>query len=111
MYDKEYLEQIKRRKADWESKFQNAKERDVKFVTDSDIPIKRIYTPLDVKSDFLENVNFPGEPPYTRGVYPTMYRGRIWTMRLFSGHGTPEETNGSIYMKMEKQDLAQLLTL
>jgi len=93
MYDKEYLEQIKRRKADWESKFQNAKERDAKFVTDSEIPIKRIYTPLDVKSDFLENVNFPGEPPYTRGVYPTMYRGRIWTMRLFSGHGTPEETN------------------
>ena len=93
MYDKEYLEQIKKRKAEWESKFQNAKERDAKFVTDSEIPIKRIYTPLDVKSDFLENVNFPGEPPYTRGVYPTMYRGRVWTMRLFSGHGTPEETN------------------
>ena len=93
MYDKEYLEQIKKRKEEWESKFQNAKERDAKFVTDSEIPIKRIYTPLDVKSDFLENVNFPGEPPYTRGVYPTMYRGRVWTMRLFSGHGTPEETN------------------
>ncbi len=93
MYDREYLEQIKKRKEEWESKFQNAKERDAKFVTDSEIPIKRIYTPLDVKSDFLENVNFPGEPPYTRGVYPTMYRGRFWTMRLFSGHGTPEETN------------------
>ena len=93
MYNKEYLEQIKKRKEEWESKFQNAKERDAKFVTDSEIPIKRIYTPLDVKSDFLENVNFPGEPPYTRGVYPTMYRGRVWTMRLFSGHGTPEETN------------------
>jgi len=93
MYDKEYLEQVKKRKEEWESKFQNAKERDAKFVTDSEIPIKRIYTPLDVKSDFLENVNFPGEPPYTRGVYPTMYRGRVWTMRLFSGHGTPEETN------------------
>ena len=93
MYDKEYLEQIRKRKEEWELKYQNVKERDTKFVTDSDIPIKRIYTPLDVKSDFLENVNFPGEPPYTRGVYPTMYRGRIWTMRLFSGHGTPEETN------------------
>ena len=93
MYDKDYLEQIKKRKEEWESKFQNAKERDAKFVSDSEIPIKRIYTPLDVKTDFLENVNFPGEPPYTRGVYPTMYRGRVWTMRLFSGHGTPEETN------------------
>ena len=73
--------------------FENLSERDIKFVTDSGISIKGLYTPLDVKSDYLENIGFPGFPPYTRGIYPTMYRGRLWTMRLFSGYGTPEETN------------------
>ena len=58
MYDKEYLEQIKKRKEEWESKFPEVARMQKKFVTDSEIPIKRIYTPLDVKSDFLENVNF-----------------------------------------------------
>ena len=93
MYDEEYLKKVREEKGKWEEKYKDAKERDVKFVTDSDIPIKRLYTPLDIKSDYIENVGFPGVPPYTRGVYPTMYRGRVWTMRLFSGHGTPEETN------------------
>ena len=93
MFDKKYLEKIEEEKQKWETSLKDARERDVKFVTDSEIPIKRIYTPLDVKGDYLEDVNFPGQPPYTRGVYPTMYRGRLWTMRLFSGHGTPEETN------------------
>ncbi|MFX1445386.1 MAG: methylmalonyl-CoA mutase [Promethearchaeota archaeon] len=93
MFDEEYLKKIREKKEEWDKKFENAKERNVKFVTDSEIPIKRLYTPLDVKSDYLEKISFPGVPPYTRGVYPTMYRGRVWTMRLFSGHGTPEETN------------------
>ena len=93
MFDEEYLKKVREEKGKWEEKYKDAKERDVKFVTDSEIPIKRLYTPLDVKSDYIENVGFPGIPPYTRGVYPTMYRGRVWTMRLFSGHGTPEETN------------------
>jgi methylmalonyl-CoA mutase N-terminal domain/subunit len=93
MFDKNYLYKVQQEKDEWDKKLKDAKERDVKFVTDSDIPIKRLYTPLDVKGDYIENVGFPGEPPYTRGVYPTMYRGRLWTMRLFSGHGTPEETN------------------
>ncbi|MHA1467877.1 MAG: methylmalonyl-CoA mutase family protein, partial [Promethearchaeota archaeon] len=93
MFDEEYLKKVREEKGKWEEKYKDAKERDVKFVTDSDIPIKRLYTPLDIKSDYIEDVGFPGVPPYTRGVYPTMYRGRVWTMRLFSGHGTPEETN------------------
>lgn len=93
MFDEEYLKKVREEKGKWEEKYKDAKERDVKFVTDSEIPIKRLYTPLDIKSDYLEKVGFPGIPPYTRGVYPTMYRGRVWTMRLFSGHGTPEETN------------------
>ena len=93
MFDEEYLKKIREEKEKWDKKVENAKERNLKFVTDSDIPIKRLYTPLDVKGDYLTKINFPGNPPYTRGVYPTMYRGRVWTMRLFSGHGTPEETN------------------
>ncbi|MBD3212994.1 MAG: methylmalonyl-CoA mutase [Candidatus Lokiarchaeota archaeon] len=93
MYDDEYLENIRREKEKWEKKYKDVGERDTKFETDSGIPVKRLYTPLDVKGDYLEEVGFPGQPPYTRGPYPTMYRGRIWTMRLFSGHGTPEETN------------------
>jgi len=87
------LNKLKKEKENWEQQVKNAKERDIKFETDSGIPIKKLYTPLDVKGDYFENVNFPGQFPYTRGVYPNMYRGKLWTMRLFSGHGTPEETN------------------
>ncbi|MBY8983311.1 MAG: methylmalonyl-CoA mutase, partial [Candidatus Lokiarchaeota archaeon] len=93
MYDKDYLERIKQEKEEWEKKYKDTKERKVKFETDSGIPVKDLYTPLDVKGNYLENIRFPGESPYTRGPYPSMYRGKIWTMRLFSGHGTPEETN------------------
>ncbi len=93
MFDENYLEKIKEKKQEWDKKFENTKEREIKFITDSGIPIKNLYTPLDVKSNYLEDVGFPGNTPYTRGIYPNMYRGRLWTMRLFSGHGTPEETN------------------
>ncbi|MCJ7651908.1 MAG: methylmalonyl-CoA mutase family protein [Candidatus Lokiarchaeota archaeon] len=93
MYDKNFLDKVKKEKENWEQQTKNSKERNVKFETDSGIPIKKLYTPLDVKGDYFEKVNFPGQPPYTRGVYPNMYRGKLWTMRLFSGHGTPEETN------------------
>ncbi|MFW9785550.1 MAG: methylmalonyl-CoA mutase, partial [Candidatus Heimdallarchaeota archaeon] len=78
----------------WDKFYESQKERQIKFVTDSDIPIKNLYTPLDLEDkDYISDISFPGVPPYTRGVYPSMYRGRLWTMRLFSGHGTPEETN------------------
>ncbi|UCD01587.1 MAG: methylmalonyl-CoA mutase [Promethearchaeota archaeon] len=94
MFDKEYLEKVKSEKEKWEELYKSSRERDVKFVTDSEIPIKQLYTPLDIKDkDYLSDISFPGLAPYTRGVYPSMYRGRLWTMRLFSGHGTPEETN------------------
>lgn len=94
MFDKEFLEKIRAEKEKWDKGLENTKERtDLPFRTDSDIEVKRLYTPLDIKGDYMDKINFPGVPPYTRGVYPTMYRGRFWTMRLFSGHGTPEETN------------------
>ncbi len=94
MFDKNYLDKVKEEKEKWDKLYESLKERDVKFVTDSDIPIKNLYTPLDIKDkDYINEISFPGVAPYTRGVYPSMYRGHLWTMRLFSGHGTPEETN------------------
>jgi methylmalonyl-CoA mutase, N-terminal domain len=64
------------------------------MTTLSDIPIVPLATPLDVSSDsYLDRMGFPGQPPYTRGVQPTMYRGRLWTTRIFSGFGTAQETN------------------
>lgn len=93
MYKEEILERIRKEKEKWEKLYEQAKKRDVKFETDSGIKTKPLYTPLDIEGDYFKKVGFPGIPPYTRGVYPSMYRGRVWTMRLFSGHGTPEETN------------------
>jgi len=64
------------------------------FITTSSVPIKRLYTPESIDGfDYLRDLNFPSQYPFTRGVQPTMYRGRLWTMRMFSGFGTPEETN------------------
>jgi methylmalonyl-CoA mutase N-terminal domain/subunit len=69
-------------------------EREAAFTTESGIPVKRLYTPLDLPdADYNRDLGYPGEYPYTRGVYPTMYRGRLWTMRNYAGFGTAEDTN------------------
>jgi methylmalonyl-CoA mutase N-terminal domain/subunit len=69
-------------------------ERKDRFENPSGIPLKAIYTPSDITyHEYPIDSGFPGEFPFTRGIYPTMYRGRLWTMRMFSGYGTPEETN------------------
>jgi methylmalonyl-CoA mutase N-terminal domain/subunit len=66
----------------------------MEYSTISGKRIKELYTPLDLDGfDYLKQLNFPGEYPYTRGIHPTMYRGRLWTMRQFSGFGTAEDTN------------------
>ncbi len=68
--------------------------RKVEFVGDAEMETKELYTPLDTKNiDYLDKISFPGEFPYTRGVYSTMYRSRLWTMRQYSGYGTAAETN------------------
>ena len=70
-------------------------ERGGPFTTISGRPIERLYTPDDVRSlDYARDLGDPGEFPYTRGIHPTGYRGKLWTMRQFAGFGTPEETNG-----------------
>ena len=69
-------------------------ERQAEFTTISDYPIRRLYTPADLPDWRPErDLGFPGEPPYTRGIHSTMYRGRFWTMRQFAGFGTAEDTN------------------
>jgi methylmalonyl-CoA mutase, N-terminal domain len=78
----------------WErEKFARTPERDAPFSTISGEPIKPLYTEQDLPADPDEAIGFPGEFPYTRGVYPSMYRGQLWTMRQFAGFGTAKETN------------------
>ncbi len=98
MYDKDKLGRLKEAAAAWdaETQAQTAKrpERCDEFLSLSDIPYKRLYTPADTEGlDYERDLGFPGEYPFTRGVQRTMYRGRHWTMRQFSGFGTAEETN------------------
>ncbi|TET91410.1 MAG: methylmalonyl-CoA mutase [Methanomassiliicoccales archaeon] len=99
MYDKSKLDEIEKELKRWEKEclgrsIETLPERDRPFITASSVPIDRLYTPLDVKDwDYFEKLGFPGEYPFTRGVHPTMYRSRPWTMRMFSGFGTAEETN------------------
>ena len=99
MYDEEDLDAIRSGKEEWEEETLDPVldaygERQDRFATVSNHELDRLYTPDDVAdTDYEEDLGFPGEPPYTRGVYPTMYRGRTWTMRQFAGYGTAEETN------------------
>jgi methylmalonyl-CoA mutase N-terminal domain/subunit len=79
----------------WEQNYaENGKEREVLFDTISGNPVKPLYTPADSEGrKFDEEIGFPGEYPYTRGIHPTMYRGRLFTMRQFSGMGSAKQTN------------------
>ena len=82
------------KKDDWEKKSKTCKKRDQEFTTVSGLPIKTLYTHEDLKDfDYDRDLGYPGEFPYVRGVYTNMYRGRLWTMRQFSGFGTPKDTN------------------
>ena len=98
MVSEKELEKIKTKRLEWEdkelSKFTGRGERQEKFETPSGIPLKHVYGPEDVENiDYLEDLGFPGEPPFTRGVYPNMYRGRIWSMRQYSGFADASKTN------------------
>src|SRR5918999_874785 len=75
----------------WRRRYAATPERDAPFTTLSGVPIRPLYTQDDLPD--AERIGFPGDYPFTRGVYPSMYRGRLWTMRQFAGFGTAEETN------------------
>jgi len=77
----------------WEQAFAATPERDVPFTTLSAEPIRPLYTEADLPADREAEIGLPGQYPFTRGVYPSMYRGRLWTMRQFAGFGTAKETN------------------
>ncbi len=77
-------------------------ERYEEFITTSGEPVQRLYTPLDTEGDYMEKLGFPGEYPFTRGIHPTMHRGRLWTMRMFAGFGTAEETNARFKYLLEQ---------
>ncbi len=77
----------------WEAAFASTPERDASFTTLSGEPVRPLYTEADLPADPAREIGLPGQYPYTRGVYPSMYRGRLWTMRQFAGFGTAEETN------------------
>jgi len=78
----------------WRAAYDAGAKRDVEFVTQSSEPVEPLYTPADVDRDGYDaQLGDPGEYPFTRGVHPTMYRGRLWTMRQFAGYGTAADTN------------------
>jgi methylmalonyl-CoA mutase N-terminal domain/subunit len=91
-------EEIDQEQARWEATtLQKAlsrfPERQAEFRTESDIEVERVYTPAGVQAEYVRDIGFPGQFPFTRGVQPTMYRGRFWTMRQYAGFGSAAETN------------------
>lgn len=86
--------EYKKAKESYSNKLNKSKELNIKFTTVSGQPIKNLYDPDDAANlDYLKDLNFPGEYPFTRGIHINGYRGKIWTMRQFAGFGTPEDTN------------------
>ena len=87
-------EQLRSHVVQWRDKNAGAEHRRPDYKTPSQIPVNQVYTPEDLQdSDYLRDLGMPGEYPYLRGVHPTGYRGRLWTMRMFAGFGLAEETN------------------
>jgi len=98
MFDEREIGEIKEEYRKWsdkvEGKLAKRPERKADFTNTSGIPLKRVCTPLDVADfDYMKELGLPGEYPFTRGVQPTMYRGRLWTMRQYAGFATAEDTN------------------
>ena len=86
---------------EWQAAYGRTPERDALFTTLSGEPIKPLYTEQDLRGDSEETVGVPGAYPFTRGVYPSMYRGQLWTMRQFAGFGTAAETNARFRYLLE----------
>ncbi len=102
MFDQKKFEEIKKRGAEWEREASQSPERRDRFVTTSGLPIERLYTLEDIAGlDYLADVGFPGKYPFVRGIHYNGYRGRLWTMRMFAGFGTAEETNARFKYLLE----------
>jgi len=110
MFDPKKQEKLQDDLKSWEegtlkSALERFPERQTRFMTTSSEEIERLYTPVDLpKFDYERDLGLPGEYPFTRGVHPTMYRGKLWTMRMFAGFGAAEETNARFkYLLSEGQ--------
>jgi len=106
-FNPKLFEDIEREQERWQMELEKAfairAERKKRFTTVSDREIDRIYTPLDIRDqDFLRDIGFPGLYPFTRGVQPSMYRGRLWTMRMFAGLGTAKDTNKRFHLLVKE---------
>ncbi len=96
-------EDYKKKKNGYLSKANNSKNTGMKFTTVSGEEIKALYGPDDIENiNYLSDIGFPGEYPYTRGIHETGYRGKIWTMRQFAGFGSPEDTNERFHYLLNK---------
>jgi methylmalonyl-CoA mutase N-terminal domain/subunit len=99
MFDEKRIREIRKERERWEQTtlpkwMSQSDERKKEFQNTSNMHVKRLYTPEDMeRMDYLKDLGFPGEYPFIRGVHATMYRGRLWTMRQFSGFGTAKQTN------------------
>ena len=95
------IDMFEKSKKDWNEEFSDSKSRDKSFDTLSGVSQEPLYYPSEPDNDFMNKLSFPGQFPYTRGIHSNMYRGRLWTMRQFSGFGTPEETNKRYHQLMK----------
>ncbi|MBZ0297341.1 MAG: methylmalonyl-CoA mutase family protein [Anaerolineae bacterium] len=110
-FDKKKLEKLYQARQHWQSTTLNhtlerMPESQREFITTSSVPVERLYTPLDLDNfDYLADLGFPGEYPFTRGIHATGHRGKRWTMRMFAGFGTAEETNARYHYLLEQGNM------
>lgn len=103
MFDKDKLKKIEEEKRKWEEVYKTCKAPNRRCITVSGEEVNPLYSPPDIaKIDFSKDIAFPGEFPYTRGIRTNMYRGRLWTMRQFSGMGTPRQTNERYHFLLQR---------
>src|SRR5262245_50712127 len=111
MFDKKSLDDLRETLQNWEEKtvqetLSKVPEQRKRFMTESSRTVNRLYTPADIPEfDHQEDLGVPGEYPFTRGVHATGYRGKMWTMRMFAGFGTAEETNARFKYLLEQGNM------
>lgn len=94
LFNQQAIKEVEEQKKNWKKNTVKGNEGEEQYYSDSGIPVNLLYTPEDIQDiDYLKDIGFSGEPPYVRGVYPNMYRGRLFTVRQIAGYGTPEDTN------------------
>ena len=102
MNSPEEIDNLRQEAERWREKADSAPQRKPAYQTPSQIPVAPLYGPADIsETHYPQDIGYPGEFPYLRGVHPTGYRGRLWTMRMFAGYGLPEETNARFKFLLE----------